>query len=223
VSLPEPYYHDEDSGITIFHADCREILPLLEPGSIDLVLTDPPYGIGIAANPFRQKHERSTWDDARPTDSLIAETVAFGKHAIVWGGNYFDLPPTQRFFVWDKVQPEDFSSAMCEMAWSNIPGPAKMFKRHVVSYEKEPPNPKASGTYLRRPRSHGRVHRHRQHRVPDRLSGLARHRVGEAAIPWQRAQGEGTLGMTDTYTDDERRAALEMIYATWLRGEGATP
>jgi site-specific DNA-methyltransferase (adenine-specific) len=142
VSLPEPYYHDEDSGITIFHADCREILPLLEPGSIDLVLTDPPYGIGIAANPFRQKHERSTWDDARPTDSLIAETVAFGKHAIVWGGNYFDLPPTQRFFVWDKVQPEDFSSAMCEMAWSNIPGPAKMFKRHVVSYEKNHPTQK---------------------------------------------------------------------------------
>ena len=43
MSLPEPYY-DQD-GITIYHADCREILPLLEPNSIDLVLTDPPYGI----------------------------------------------------------------------------------------------------------------------------------------------------------------------------------
>ena len=50
MSLPEPYY-DQD-GITIYHADCREILPLLEPNSIDLVLTDPPY--------FRVKDE--PWD-----------------------------------------------------------------------------------------------------------------------------------------------------------------
>lgn len=48
MNLPEPYYHDESSGITIYHADCREILPLLEPGSIDLVLTDPPYGVNVA-------------------------------------------------------------------------------------------------------------------------------------------------------------------------------
>ena len=43
MSLPNPYY-DQD-GITIYHADCRDILPLLEPGSVDLVLTDPPYGV----------------------------------------------------------------------------------------------------------------------------------------------------------------------------------
>jgi site-specific DNA-methyltransferase (adenine-specific) len=43
ASLPTPYYHDEQSGITIYHGDCRDILPLIEPGSVDLVLTDPPY------------------------------------------------------------------------------------------------------------------------------------------------------------------------------------
>jgi site-specific DNA-methyltransferase (adenine-specific) len=43
--LPEPYY-DRD-GITIYHADCRDILPHLAPGSVDLVLTDPPYGVGF--------------------------------------------------------------------------------------------------------------------------------------------------------------------------------
>lgn len=42
MSLPKPYY--EHNGIAIFHADCRDILPQLEPGSVDLVLTDPPYG-----------------------------------------------------------------------------------------------------------------------------------------------------------------------------------
>jgi site-specific DNA-methyltransferase (adenine-specific) len=46
VNLPKPYYQDE--AVTIYHADAREILPLLEPGSVDLVLTDPPYGVGLA-------------------------------------------------------------------------------------------------------------------------------------------------------------------------------
>ncbi len=45
MSLPKPYYHDEDYGITIYHGDCRDILPHLEP--VDLVLTDPPYGVNF--------------------------------------------------------------------------------------------------------------------------------------------------------------------------------
>lgn len=49
MSLPEPYYRDDEAGITIYHADCREILPLLEPESVDLVLTDPPYGVGLTS------------------------------------------------------------------------------------------------------------------------------------------------------------------------------
>src|SRR3990167_9612160 len=44
TELPKPYYHDPVAGITIYHGDCREILPLLPDKSIDLVLTDPPYG-----------------------------------------------------------------------------------------------------------------------------------------------------------------------------------
>ena len=44
----KPYY--EQDGITIYHGDCRDILPRLDTGSIDLVLTDPPYGIDYATN-----------------------------------------------------------------------------------------------------------------------------------------------------------------------------
>lgn len=43
--MTTPYYHDETSGISIYHGDCRDILPELEPASVDLVLTDPPYGV----------------------------------------------------------------------------------------------------------------------------------------------------------------------------------
>ena len=60
----------------------------------------------------------------------------------MWGGNYFALPPSKGFLVWDKKQPEDFTLAMCEMAWTNVDTPAKMFLKSVVSYAKEHPTQK---------------------------------------------------------------------------------
>ena len=109
---------------------------------VDAVITDPPYGIGIAANPVRQAHTKLDWDSAPPADNLIQQCVDAGTIAVLWGGNYFDLPPSQCFFVWDKIQPQDFSLAMCEMAWTNKKGPAKMFRQSVLSYKKEHPTQK---------------------------------------------------------------------------------
>ena len=120
--------------------DCREILPTL--GRVDAVVTDPPYGIGIAANPVRQKHEAMAWDNAPPSVALIRDILAAAPAQIIWGGNYFELPPAQGFFVWDKVQPENFSLSMCEQAWTNIKTPAKLFRRHVVSFAKDHPTQK---------------------------------------------------------------------------------
>lgn len=128
---------------TLYLGDCREILPTLP--KVDAVITDPPYGIGIAANPVRQKHAKQDWDDAPPTPELILEVVAKGDVAVIWGGNYFGLPPAQCFLVWDKCQPEDFSLAMCEMAWTNIKKPAKSFRMSVTSYAKEHPTQKPDG------------------------------------------------------------------------------
>lgn len=125
---------------TLYLGDCREILPSLSP--VDAVLTDPPYGIGIAANPVRQKHEKMAWDNATPSDCLLDMVRAAAPVQIIWGGNYFNLPPSQHFLIWDKVQPENFSLAMCEQAWTNMSKPAKMFKRHVVSFEKNHPTQK---------------------------------------------------------------------------------
>lgn len=134
----KPYY--EDSAVKIYLGDCREILPQLGP--VDLVLTDPPYGVGIAANPFRQRFKPSAWDNEPCAAELLTMARRGANQAIIWGGNYFDLPPTQRFLVWDKVQPEDFSSAMCELAWTNLAGPAKLFRRCVTEYFKEHPTEK---------------------------------------------------------------------------------
>lgn len=115
--------------------DCRDVLPTL--GKVDAVVTDPPYGINIAANPFRQKHIKKDWDIEIPDLSILPDVPQ-----IIWGGNYFLLPPSQGFLIWDKIQPSDFSSAQVEMAWTNQKKPAKLFRRHVVSYEKHHPTTK---------------------------------------------------------------------------------
>lgn len=125
---------------TLYLGDCRDILPTLP--KLDAVITDPPYGIGIAANPVRQMHERLDWDASIPAKELIEAMIHKGGVAVVWGGNYFDLPPSQCFLVWDKVQPQDFSLAMCEQAWTNKKGPAKLYRQSVLSYRKEHPTQK---------------------------------------------------------------------------------
>jgi ParB-like chromosome segregation protein Spo0J len=120
----------------------EDVARLMAGVKANCILTDPPYGIGIASNPVRQKHAKADWD-AKPVEpKQFVESVP---QAIVWGGNYFDLPPAKGFFVWDKKQPEDFTLAMCEMAWTNIDTPAKMFRMSVTSYGKEHPTQKPVG------------------------------------------------------------------------------
>ena len=125
---------------TLYLGDCMEVLPTLP--KVDAVITDPPYGIGIAANPVRQMHERFDWDAATPDESVLSAVIQAGAVAVVWGGNYFALPPSQCFLVWDKVQPQNFSLAMCEQAWTNKKGPAKLYRQSVLSYRKEHPTQK---------------------------------------------------------------------------------
>ena len=127
-----PYY--EHAGITIYHGDCREVLPTLD--KVDLVLTDPPYGIGdkwtkgVMENRKGQKSrlwgKGETWDDSTPCSSLINSTIAAGTHAIVWGGNYFEVPPSRQWLIWDKIQ--TFTGADAEMAWTNLPGTVRCFR-----------------------------------------------------------------------------------------------
>lgn len=137
-----PYYQDD--LVTLYHGDCADWLDA-HSTSFDLLLTDPPYGLGISSNPTRQLHAASDWDDTVASSHLISRWVGRCRSSIVWGGNYFDLPPQQKFLVWDKLQPEGLSLAMCEMAWCNLSGPAKMFRQSVLSYRKVHPTEKPEG------------------------------------------------------------------------------
>jgi len=101
----------------------------------DLAIVDPPYGIDLASKSFRGKQAKKNWDECVPDSQYFSELMRVSKDQIIWGGNYFDLPPSKGFFIWDKMQPFDFTSAMCEMAWSSIQKPAKIFRLHVVTAE----------------------------------------------------------------------------------------
>jgi len=116
----------------IHNQDCLEAMKLMQDNQYDLAIVDPPYGIGISKNPVRQKHNKKEWDNSIPTKEYFKELFRVSKEQIIWGGNYFDLPPTQGFFIWDKKQPHDFSLAMCEYAWSSLQKPAKMWSLSVL-------------------------------------------------------------------------------------------
>lgn len=105
--------------------DCRDILPTL--GKVDAVVTDPPYGIGAGRMSFGKwrtsKMKKSDWDAVTPDLSFLPDC-----HAIIWGGNYFDLPPRRGYLVWNKgagFKGRDF--AECEQAWISWDANARVF------------------------------------------------------------------------------------------------
>lgn len=120
-------------GIELLNCDCMEYMSNVPDKFFDLAIVDPPYGIGISSNPVRQMHDKKQWDNAIPNDEYFKELFRISKNQIIWGGNYFPLPPSQGFLIWDKKQPEDFSLAMCEFAWSSIQSPAKIWRYSVLT------------------------------------------------------------------------------------------
>lgn len=119
-------------NITLINGDCMEFMQSQSDKSFDLAIVDPPYGIGISKNPVRQMHKKKDWDNEIPSKQYFDELFRVSKNQIIWGGNYFDLPPSQGFYIWDKKQPENFSLAMCEYAWSSIQKPAKIWSLSVM-------------------------------------------------------------------------------------------
>lgn len=77
------------------------------------------------------------WDVA-PGDDYFRELFRVSRNQIIWGGNYFGLPATRCFLVWDKCQSENFSMAMAEYAWTSFNDNAKMFRMPPMGTAKQP-------------------------------------------------------------------------------------
>lgn len=126
----KPYY--QDAAVTIYHGDCREIVPTL--GKFDLLLTDPPYGIGENAHRVaaRTKLAKTTdygdfsWDSKPADRDLIDLCIQSADTSIIWGGNYFHLPPSRGWLVWDKINSGNFADG--ELAWTNAKMSVRIFR-----------------------------------------------------------------------------------------------
>ena len=121
-----------NDNIEITNENNLDLMKRYSDKYFDLAIVDPPYGIGISKNPVRQMHKKKDWDNEIPGKQYFDELFRVSKNQITCGGNYFDLPPSQGFYIWDKKQPENFSLAMCEYAWSSIQKPAKIWSLSVM-------------------------------------------------------------------------------------------
>lgn len=122
-------------GATLYLGDCMDILPTLP--KVDAVITDPPYGIAKTwKGGFSSKHGwakaatesdlRNDWDEFIPSNELFQLILSKGSQQIIWGGNYFDLPPSRCWYVWNKPE-RGFSLAEAELAWTNKDSVVRVF------------------------------------------------------------------------------------------------
>ena len=130
--MSDPWKRRVEIGdCVLYEGDCLEILPTLEP--VDAVVTDPPYGIGVARNgcngggtggkgTWRKTYEPTAWDNETADGALDAALMRSRWH-IVFGGNYYALPPARCWLIWDKQTTGNF--AHCEMAWTNLDKPVR--------------------------------------------------------------------------------------------------
>jgi DNA modification methylase len=117
---------------TLYLGDSGLLLPLLPRA--DAVVTDPPYGIGEAAGKNKSRDNMAgakdygdaEWDDQPISKELIGRVLAAGKWQIIFGGNYYDMPASSCWLVWDKLNTGDFAD--CELAWTNLPKAVRRIK-----------------------------------------------------------------------------------------------
>lgn len=134
--------------ITITNEDCMELLKRTPDNFYDLAICDPPYGLGdrlvkggvkggMGSMRKLADDKVTTWDNEIPSPEYFTELQRVSKKQIIWGGNYFldYLGKTDGFVVWDKMNGTN-PMADAELAWQNVKGSTRMFRRHHFSGER---------------------------------------------------------------------------------------
>ena len=135
-------YHTDN--LSFYNADCMDLMKTFKDKEFDLAIVDPPYGLerfkkaneettGVYAKRGSWKHKGDkNWNNEKPIDEYWEQLFRVSKNQIIWGANNFELPPTEYFCVWDKVQyMPNFASA--EYAWVSmgLKKPAKVFRYEI--------------------------------------------------------------------------------------------
>ena len=118
---------------TLYLGDCMDILPTLD--RVDAVITDPPYGLGdrMKGGTWAEKQEFKdmvVWDTAPPSIENLLNIASKAKICVFWGGNYYGLPASRCWLVWDKQNAVPTMSD-CEIAWTNLDANTKRFSHPV--------------------------------------------------------------------------------------------
>lgn len=122
----------EEEGVKLYNCDWRDIDPELLRA--DALTCDPPYGIKEAAGKNKSRTNLAVakdygdddWDNEPPSAEDISRLRTLAPHQIIWGGNYFHLPPSKCWLVWDKINSGDFAD--CELAWTNLDKAVRLYK-----------------------------------------------------------------------------------------------
>ena len=137
---------DKIGNITLYNADCMEVMKQFKDKEFDLAIVDPPYGIGAGSKKFingtsktvKDYYKENDWDTERPTQEFFTELKRVSKNQIVWGGNYFaDLLGAFRCFIfWDKTIHGN-SYADGELAWTSFDGVARYYRKNIAQVNSE--------------------------------------------------------------------------------------
>ena len=117
----------------VYNMDCMEYMKDIPDKYFDLVIADPPFGsLGSerTGGTWAAKYGKDIkeWDNA-PSQEFFNELMRISKNQIIWGANYFSMPPTRCFVVWRKLTiSESFTMAMAEYAWTSFNQNAKVFE-----------------------------------------------------------------------------------------------
>ncbi len=136
------------SKIELHNIDCMEYMKTCKDNQFDLAIVDPPYGLDLAnmnmgigkskkgSKIKNRKWRPKDWDKNTPNQEYFKELFRVSKNQIIWGGNYFNLPPCRGYVLWDKKIPKGLSFADCEMAWWSFPKVAKIFRYSAYNDKK---------------------------------------------------------------------------------------
>jgi len=131
-----------------------QLMARYEDNHFDLAIVDPPYGIerfkakdGGNSKKIKSFGDKDkNWNDIKPIDEYWNELFRVSKYQIIWGSNNFNLPTTEYFIVWDKMQMMP-SFAQCEQAWTNCRVPAKIYRKRSIDTERIHPTQKPVKLY----------------------------------------------------------------------------